>query len=145
RLGCRFPLVAAHPAGQDHDAVMVGEIVKALLLQLAFTAYGVEPEVHDVTELRFHARGVIAQEHVRRPPRAANEHRLAVDDERAITVRGEVRADAAYAERRAGLSRDGTIDGGSHLQTVERMRTHADRPPDLRMVEVEARIALGGK
>ena len=145
RLGPRFPFVAALPAGEDHDAVAVGEVVEACVLQLALAANGVEPEVHDVTELGLHALGVVAQEHVRRPARAANQDRLAVDDELAITLLGEVGADAAYAERRAGPVGDRTIDGSSHLQTVERMRAHADRPPDLRMFEIEARIALGGK
>ena len=51
-----------------------------------------------------------------------------------IALLGEVGADAAYAERRAGPIRGRSIDGSGHLQTVERMRTHADRPPDLRMV-----------
>src|SRR5262249_8192880 len=118
---------------------------EAGVLQLAFTANGVEPEVEDVTELGLHALGVVAQEHVRCPARTANQHRLAVDDELAITLWGEVRADAAYAERRAGLPGDRTINGGSHLQMVERMRTHTDRPPNLRTVDVECRIALGGK
>src|SRR4029077_13173428 len=132
-------------AGQDHDAVTVGEIVEAVVLEFALTANGVEPKVEDVTELGLHALALIAQEHVRRPARAANEHVLTVDDELAITLLGEVRADGAYAERRAGLPRDGTINGSSHLQTIERMRTHADRPPDLRMPEVKVRVALGGE
>ena len=87
-LGCRLPLVAALPAGEDHDAVTVGEVVEAGLLQLALAANGVEPEVHDVTELGLHALGVVAQEHVRRPARAANQDRLAVDDELAIALLG---------------------------------------------------------
>ena len=45
-LAARFPFVAALPAGEDHDAVTVGEIVEACVLQLALTANGVEPEVH---------------------------------------------------------------------------------------------------
>ena len=67
RLGPRFPFVAALPAGEDHDAVAVGEVVEACVLQLALAADGVEPEVHDVTELGLHALGVVTQEHVRRP------------------------------------------------------------------------------
>ncbi len=144
-LRCRFPFVAAFPARQDHDAVTVGEIVKPGVLQLALTADGVEAEIADVTELGLHALGVVAQEHVRRPARAPNQHRLAIDDELEITVLGEVGGDAADAKCRARLVRDRTINGGIHLQSIERMPTHADRPPDLRMFEVESRIALGGK
>ena len=62
-----------------------------------------------------------------------------------IALRGEVGADAADAERRAGPVGDRTINGSRHLQRVERMRAHTDRPPDLRMLKIEARIALGGK
>src|SRR6516225_3089793 len=145
RLGRRFPFVAALPAGEDHEPRAVREVVEACVLQLALAANGVEPEVHDVTELGLHALRVVTQEHVRRPARAANEHRLAVDDELAIALPGEVGADAAYAEGRAGLIADRTINGSCHLQIVERMLAHTDRPPDVRMVEVEAWIALGSK
>src|SRR5690348_7891742 len=145
RLGPRFPFVAALPAGQNQDAVTVGQIVEVLVLQLALTANGVESEVTDVTELGLHALGVVTQEHVRRPTRAANQDRLAVNDELNITVLRQVRSNAAYAERRAGLVRDRTINSRRYLQTVERMRAHTDRPPHLRMLEVEGRPALGGK
>src|SRR5581483_2478879 len=124
RLGCRFPLVAALPAGQDHDAVTIGEVVKLLVLQLALTANGVESKVADITELGLHSLGIIAQEHVRRPARAANEDRLAVDDELDVTLLGKMRGDAAYAKRRAGLVRNGTINDSIHRQPVQRMRTH---------------------
>ncbi len=62
-----------------------------------------------------------------------------------ITLRCKVGADASYAERRAGSVGDRIINGSRDLQSVERMGAHTDRPPDLRMVESEARIALGGK
>ncbi len=145
RLGPRFPFVAALPAGENHDAVTVCEVVEACVLQLALAAYGVEPEVHDVTELGLHALGVVTQEHVRRPARAANQDRLAVDDELLITLLGEVGADAAYAECRAGPVGDQTINGSRHLRSIERMGAHTDRPPDLRTFKIEARIAFGGK
>src|SRR5262249_2848734 len=121
------------------------EVVEACILQLALAANGVEPEVDDVAELGLHALGVVAQEQVRRPARAANEHRLAVNDELAIALLREVRADAAYAEGGAGPIGDRAVNFSRHLQTVEWMLAHTDRPPDLRMVEVEAWIALGGK
>ena len=145
RLGPRLPFVAAFPAGEDHDAVTVGEVVESRVLELALAAQGIEPQVHDVAELGLHALGVLTQEQVRRPARAANQHRLAVDDKLLISLRGEVGTDAADAERRGGPVGDRTVDGSRHLQAVERMRTHADRPPDLWMVEIEARIALRGK
>ncbi len=145
RLGPRLPFVAALPAGEDHDAVAIGEVVESSVLQLALAAYGVESEVHDVAELGFHALGIVTQEHVRRPARAANQYWFAVDDELLIALRGEVGAHAADAERRAGQVRDRAVNRSGHLQTVERMRTHADRPPDLRMFKIETRIAFGGK
>ena len=145
RLGPRLPFVAAFPAGEDHDAVTVGEVVESRVLELALAAQGIEPQVHDVAELGLHALGVITQEQVRRPARAADQHRLAVDDELLIPLRGEVGTDAADAERRDGPVGHRTVGGSRHLQAVERMRTHADRPPDLWMVEIEARIALRGK
>src|SRR5262249_32797387 len=142
RLGPCFPFVAAHPAGEDHEPRAVREVVEACVLQLALTTNGVEPEVRDVAELGLHALGVVAQEHVRRPARAPKQDRPAVDDELAITLRGEMRADAANAEARAGPIGNRAINGSCQLQIVERMLAHTDRPPDLRMVEVEARIAL---
>src|SRR4029077_13526211 len=120
RLGRRFPFVAAHPAGEDHQPRAVREVVEACVLQLALAANGVEPEVQDVAELGLHALGVVAQEHVRRPARAANQDTLAVDDELPITLLGEAGADAAYAERRAALVRHRTINGSRHGALLER-------------------------
>src|SRR5579862_4268450 len=78
--GRRVPFVTALPAGQNHDAVTVGEVVEVLVLQFALGADGVESEIADVTELGLHALRVVTQEYVRRPARATNQDRLTVDD-----------------------------------------------------------------
>jgi hypothetical protein len=141
-LGPRLPFVAALPAGEYHDAVAVGEVVETLILQLAFAADGVEAEVEDVAELGLHALGVVAQEHVRRPAAAANQHGLAVDDELAITLLGEVGTDAAYAERRAGPVGDAPSTAAviSSCTADVRPCRPATRSSD---DPVEARIVLG--
>src|SRR6185437_14425440 len=72
RLGPRFPLIATLPAGENHDALAVREVVEACILELTLAANGVEPEIHDVTELGLHARGVVAEEHIGRPASASN-------------------------------------------------------------------------
>src|SRR6185437_8274545 len=97
-----FPFVAALPARQDHDAVTIGEVVEVLVFELAFAADRVEPHVADVTEFGLHAPGQLAQEHVRRPAAAADQHWLAVDEELDVTLLGELRSRAADAERGRG-------------------------------------------
>ncbi len=145
RLRPRFPFVAALPAREDQDAVAVGEVVKELVFELALAANRVQSQVHDITELVLHAFRIVAEEHVRRPARAANQDWLAVDDKLLIALLSEVRADVTDAESCAGLVGDRAINGSSHLQTVERMRTHADGPPNMGVFEVEGRIGLRGK
>src|SRR4029079_11508589 len=50
-FGCRFPFVATFPARQNHDAVTIGEVVEAFILQLPLAAQGVESEVENITKL----------------------------------------------------------------------------------------------
>src|SRR6185312_10515602 len=91
RLSRGLPFVATLPARQDQDAVTIGEVVEMLVFQLAFAADRVEAHVADVTELGLHAPGQHTQEHVRRPAAAADQHRLAVEEELDVTLLGELR------------------------------------------------------
>ena len=70
---------------------------------------------------------------------AANQQRLPVDEELAITLPGQARTDAAYAERRCGPVGCCAIDRGGHLKWIQRMFSHAHGPPDLRVIQCEAR------
>ncbi len=137
-LGGRLPFVATLPARKYQYTVAVGEVVETLILQLAFAADGVEAEVEDVTEFGLHACGVVTQEHVRRPATAADQQWFAVDGELAITLLGQAGTDAADAERRRGAVGCCAVDRSSHLKLVQRMVAHADRPPDLGVIQCEA-------
>src|SRR5580700_11306399 len=94
-----LPCVAASPSRHNQDAELVGLIEKVFVIDAAFQAHGVQPHVAHIRQIGINALRRIAQEHVRRPRRSANQNFFAVDFEKPVALVRQLRSRFANAER----------------------------------------------
>src|SRR5262249_30149747 len=79
--------VAAAPAGEDEQALLVGEVEERVVPELCLQADRVQVEVPDVLEVGREGPGrKRPQQHVLRPGRAAHEDPLTVDPEETVAL-----------------------------------------------------------
>src|ERR1700675_910908 len=91
-------MIAAAPAQHHQDPPLIGKAEKFLGLEFAFKADGIQIHVADQMDLVAKAVIVGPQQHVLRPPSAANENGLSIHAKEAAAVRCEFGSDFSNSE-----------------------------------------------
>ena len=144
-LAPALPVVAAAPAGDDHDALAIAHLQERPALGLALEPDRIQVHVLHVTDLRGLALGGRAQEHVGRPTAAADEDRPAVDLEDAIALVVQLRRGFADAEADQVLIGGLAVHAHLQVQVVQVLRADVDGPPEARLADVQLRESVGGE
>src|ERR1700722_1921101 len=140
-----LPEVAAAPARQYQNSLMVGEVEEFLCFELAFESYGVQAHIAHVAEFVVQSLRVLTQHHVRCPAGAANQNVLAVDVEGAPTDGIEVGCDFADAELTVRAIAYRAVDLKLHGERIKIRLPHLRRPPQARIRKDKLRKRIGSE
>ena len=130
-------MVATAPAQHHQDALLVGEAKEFLGLELAFKTDRIQ--IHVANQMELVAKAVIVgpQQHVLRPPCAANENGLAIHAKEATAVRCEFRSDLSKSEVDALFICLDSLLCKADREALEVRVAHLVRPPRFRILHMQ--------